>query len=190
MCRPAANVLLSCTGVHTGAPLQGRHGFAHRSRKRAPTPSVEGRSDPQGQTPARHSAKRSGVQGHCPCRSCKRAPTPSVEGRSDPQGQTPARHSAKRFGSGHCPPGVQGLSPCRSQKQAGAPLRGERCTGTFAHRRCGPRRSDMQFDTPLRKPAKQSGIDRTAVKCRRGWRRRRRGGAACPDRQCRRCRGR
>ena len=152
MCRPAANVPLSCTGAHTGAPLQGRQGFAHRSQKRA------GR--------------------------------PYADRRSDLQPQTPSHTSAKRFGCGHCPPGVHGLSPCRSQKQAGAPLRGERCTGTFAHRRCGPRRSDMQFDTPLRKPAKRSGIDRSAVKCRGGWRRRRRGGAACPDRQCRRCRGR
>ena len=163
MCRPAAHTLLPCTGAHTGAPLQGHHGCP-RSHKRAGRPSADRRSDyARTNSGISHPAKRFG-SGHWP--------------------------PAKRFGSGHCPPGVQGHCPCRSQKQAGAPLRGERCTGTFAHRRCGLRRSDMQFDTPLRKPAKRSGIDRSAVKCRRGWRRRRRGGAACPDRQCRRCRGR
>jgi len=32
------------------------------------------------------------------------------------------------------------------------------CTGTFAHRRCGPRRSFMHFQTPSRASAKRSGV--------------------------------
>ena len=44
MCRPAAHMPMSCTGAHTGAPLQGWHGFAHRSRKRAGRPSADRRS--------------------------------------------------------------------------------------------------------------------------------------------------
>ena len=56
-------------------------------------------------------------------------------------------------------------SPCtephRSHKRAGALLRGERCTGTFAHRRCGPRRSASarpNFVSPLREAVRQRAL--------------------------------
>ena len=71
-----------------------------RSRKRAGRPSADRRSYLQPQTPPRTSAKRSGVQGHCPCRAGR----PFADRRSYLQPQTPAPPSAKRSGSGHWPP--------------------------------------------------------------------------------------
>jgi len=120
MCRPAEYKPLSPTGAHTGAPLQGRHGCVYRSHKRAGRPSADRRSDLQGQTPTRHPAKRSGVQGHCPCRARKRAGAPAGGPRrsvyATPNSVTPP---AKRSG-------VQGHCPCRSGKRAGAPAGGPR----------------------------------------------------------------
>ena len=76
VCRPAAHMLLPCTGAHTGAPLQGSRHVRHLCR-------VEACLD-------RRSNKRAGAPAGGPRRSFL-------------QFQTPSLNPAKRFGCGHCP---------------------------------------------------------------------------------------